>query len=111
MEWSRLMEVRSLRGQLVCRLPCCAFGQPIENTPSRGREHSLHSRIAEARWHPGVGPLAIAHVVQSFERQQSFARAVTNALEAAGRSPLPTGYADTRIAVARYFADSIANAA
>lgn len=54
-EWSRLMTVPALRGQLLCRLPCCAFGQPVESTPSRGREHSLHSRVAEARQHSAVG--------------------------------------------------------
>ena len=73
-EWSRLMAVPALRGQLVCRLPCCAFGQPIESAPSRGREHSLHSRVAEARQHSAVGAVAIAQVVRLLEQRQSVAR-------------------------------------
>ena len=53
-EWGRIMQVPALRGQLLCRLPCCAFGRQVDDTPARGREHSLHSRIADAKQLPNL---------------------------------------------------------
>lgn len=110
-EWSRLMTVPSLRGQLLCRLPCCGFGQPIETTPSRGREHSLHSRVSEARQYSGVGSTAIGQVVRLLEQRQSAARAVTNALAAAGLPPLSTEHAENHLAAASFFADALSDVA
>lgn len=110
-EWSRLMAVPALRGQLVCRLPCCAFGQAVETMPARGREHSLHSRVSEARQHSGVGAAAIGQVVQLLERRQSVARTVTNALVAADLPPLSTEHAENHLAAAHYFAEAISDVA
>lgn len=110
-EWSRLMAVPSLRGQLVCRLPCCAFGQPVETMPSRGREHSLHSRVSEARQHSGTGSTAIGQVVRLLEQRQSVARTVTSALVAADLPPLSTEHAENHLAAARFFAEAISDVA
>lgn len=110
-EWSRLMSVPSLRGQLLCRLPCCAFGQPVESTPSRGREHSLHSRVAEARQHSAVGAAAIGQAVRLLEQRQSVARAVTSALVAADLEPLSTEHAENHLSAARFFAEAISDVA
>ena len=51
-EWNAMMHVPALRGQLLCPLPCCGYGQSIEAMPGRGREHSLHARVNEARQTP-----------------------------------------------------------
>lgn len=110
-EWSRLMVVPSLRGQLVCRLPCCAFGQPVETMPSRGREHSLHSRVSEARQHSGTGSTALGQVVRLLEQRQSVARTVTSALAAADLPPLSTEHAENHLAAARFFAEAISDVA
>lgn len=110
-EWSRLMAVPALRGQLLCRLPCCAFGQSVETTPSRGREHSLHSRVSEARQHSGVGSTAIGQVVRLLEHRQTVARAVTSALAAANLPPLSTEHAENHLAAARFFAEAISDVA
>lgn len=110
-EWSRLMAVPALRGQLLCRLPCCAFGQPVETTPSRGREHSLHSRVSEARQHSGDGSTAIGHVVRLLEHRQSVARTVTSALVAADLAPLSTEHVENHLSAARFFAEAISDAA
>lgn len=110
-EWSRLMAVPSLRGQLVCRLPCCAFGQPVETMPSRGREHSLHSRVSEARQHSGTGSTALGQVVRLLEQRQSVARTVTSALAAADLPPLSTEHAENHLAAARFFAEAISDVA
>lgn len=110
-EWSRLMAVPTLRGQLLCRLPCCAFGQPVETTPSRGREHSLHSRVSEAMQHSGVGSTATGQVVRLLEHRQSVARAVTSGLAAANLRPLPTEHAENHLAAARFFAEAISDVA
>lgn len=110
-EWSRLMAVPSLRGQLVCRLPCCAFGQPVETMPSRGREHSLHSRVSEARQHSGTGSTAIRQVVRLLEQRQSVARTVTSALAAADLSLLSAEHTENHLAAARFFAEAISDVA
>ncbi|WP_208026750.1 hypothetical protein [Rhabdothermincola sediminis] len=111
LEWSRLMAVPSLRGQLVCRLPCCAFGQPVETTPSRGREHSLHSRVSEAKEHSGTGSTALGQVVRLLEQRQSVARTVASALMAAGLPPLSTERTENQLAAARYFAEAVSDVA
>lgn len=110
-EWSRLMAVPALRGQLLCRLPCCAFGQPVETTPYRGREHSLHSRASEARQHSGVGSTAIAQVVRLLEHRQSVARSVNGALVAADLAPLSIEHVENHLSAARFFADAVSDAA
>lgn len=110
-EWSRLMAVPALRGQLLCGLPCCAFGQPVESTPSRGREHSLHSRVAEARQHIAVGAAALSEVVRLLTQRQSVARTVTNALVAADLPPLSTEHAENHLAAARFFVEAISDVA
>jgi hypothetical protein len=105
------MSVPALRGQLLCRLPCCAFGQPIDSTPSRGREHSLHSRVAEARQHSAAGAAALGQIVRLLEQRQSVARMVTSALAEADLPPLPTEHAENHLAVARFFAEAISDVA
>lgn len=110
-EWSRLMAVPALRGQLVCRLSCCAFGQPVESTPTRAREHSLHNRVAEARQHSAVGAAAIRQVVGLLEQRQSVARAVAEALVAADLPPLSTEHVENHLGAACFFADAIADVA
>lgn len=106
------MQVPALRGQLLCRLPCCAFGQPIQATPSRGREHSLHTRIAEAKEAPAVGSsVALDHVVQILEQRQTTASAITHSLEAAGLQPLPTAFINNHLAAARFLHDALSDAA
>lgn len=111
-EWARLMQVPALRGLLMCRLPCCAFGQGVEATPTRGREHSLHTRIAELKGSSGSGSRAeIGRAIQVLEQRQSTARTVTDSLAAAGHDPLSTGFIDNHLAVARFFQDAISDAA
>lgn len=111
-EWARLMEVPALRGQLLCRLPCCAFGQPLESTPKRGREHSLHARVAEAKLTSGHGGrTAIAQVTRLLEQRQSVSRSVAESLAAAGLEPLSTEFIKNHLAVARFFEDAISDVA
>lgn len=111
-EWSRMMEVPALRGQLLCLLPCCAFGHPVESTPTRGREHSLHARVDEARQVPSAtGSTAIGQVVRMLEQRQSVARSVASALDAADLPPLSTEFIENHLAVARWFAEAISDVA
>lgn len=111
-EWARLMQIPALRGQLLCRLPCCAFGQPVESTPTRGREHSLHCRVAEARLSSSSGSsVAIRDVIRLLEQRQSFARTVTEALNAAHLEPIATEFIGNHIAASKFFEDAISEAA
>jgi hypothetical protein len=110
-EWDRLMQVPALRGQLLCRLPCCAFGLPVETTPRRGREHSLHCRVAEANALSGSGRPAIDASIVLLEQRQSMARAVVASLSEAGFDPVPTSFLDNHLAVARYLRDAVSAAA
>lgn len=110
-EWDRLMQVPSLRGQLLCRLPCCAFGLPVETTPHRGREHSLHSRVAEAKALSGVGLPTIDTAIALLEQRQSTARAITASLNEAGLDSITTAFLDNHLAVARYLRDASSAAA
>jgi len=100
------------RGQLLCRLPCCASGQPVESTPSRGREHSLHARVAEARQlSSATGSTAIGQVVRMLEQRKSVARSIAAALHAADLPLLSTEFIETHLAVARWFSDAISEVA
>jgi len=111
-EWDRLMQVPALRGQLLCRLPCCAFGQPIQATPSRGREHSLHTRVAEANETPASGSsAALGHVVRILEQRHTAASAMTHSLEAAGLEPLPTAFINNHLAAAQFLHGAISDVA
>ncbi len=107
-EWRRLMQVPAPRGQLLCRLPWCAFGRPIDETPTRRREHSLHSRIDEAK---RARSLDLQDVLRMLEERQSFARTVTQSLNAAGLHPLSTQCVDNHIAATKYFLGQISEAA
>lgn len=103
-EWGRLMQIPALCGQLLCKLPCCAFGRTIETTPGRGREHSLHCRVAEARTPIATTSGArLENVLSLLEQRQSFARMVGEALSAAGLEPIATGFVDNHVAAASYF--------
>lgn len=108
-EWSRLMEVSSLRGQLLCRLGCCAF-RHIDTTPSRGREHSLHARVTEARQFHPPSP-TFDQVALVLEERQSMARTVEQALRDAGLQPLRLEHTQNHLTVARYFAEGAAEVA
>jgi hypothetical protein len=111
-EWRRIMSVPALRGQLLCKLACCAFGQPVESTPSRGREHSLHAQVAEARQFPVGGGLAgIRRVIAMLEQRQSVARAIRQGLLDAGLEPINTEFVDNHLAAARYLGDAQAQVA
>lgn len=110
-EWDRLMQVPALRGQLLCRLPCCAFGLPVETTPRRGREHSLHCRVAEAKALPGSGRPTIDASIALLEQRQSTARAIATGLDEAGLDPVATGFVDNHLAVARFLRDASSAAA
>ncbi len=110
-EWARLMEVPVLRGQLLCRLPCCAFGLPVQTTPRRGREHSLHCRVAEAKALPGSGRPAADAVITLLEQRQSAARAITASLSEAGIDPVATDFLENHLAVARFLQDAFSAAA
>jgi len=110
-EWARLMQVSALRGQLLCRLPCCAFGLPVETTPQRGREHSLHCRVADGKALPGSGHPAIDAAIALLEQRQSAARAITASLLEAGTDPLGTDFLDNHLAVARFLRDAFSAAA
>ena len=94
------MQIPALRGQLLCRLPCCAFGLPVETTPRRGREHSLHCRVAEAKALPGSG--AIDASIALLEQRQSTARTIAAGLDEAGFDPVDTGFLDNHLAVAHF---------
>jgi len=110
-EWDRLMQVPVLRGQLLCRLPCCAFGLPVETTPRRGREHSLHCRVAEANALPSSGHPTVDAAIALLEQRQSTARAIAASLDEAGLDPIATGFLDNHLAVARYLRDASSAAA
>ncbi len=110
-EWDRLMKIPALRGQLLCRLPCCAFGLPVETTPRRGREHSLHCRVAEAKTLPGSGRPTIDASIALLEQRQSTARAIAASLDEAGLDAVATGFLDNHLAVARYLRDASSAAA
>ena len=101
-EWDRLMQVPTLRGQLLCRLPCCAFRLPVETTPRRGREHSLHCRVAEAKVLPGSGRSTIDAAIALLEQRQSTARTIATGLDEAGLDPVATGFLDNHLAVAHF---------
>jgi hypothetical protein len=111
-EWERLMAVPSVRGQLMCRLPCCAFGQPLETTPARGREHSLHTRVAEARSLVGLGTRpALLKTIGLLEAQQSLGRTVADAFRAADLDPLSFEHVENQLGAARFFVDAAEEAA
>jgi hypothetical protein len=100
-EWTRLMQVPALRGQLLCRLPCCAFGLPVETTPRRGREHGLHCRVAEANALPNSGRPSVNASIALLEQRQSTARTIIASLDEADLGPVATGFLDNHLAVAR----------
>jgi hypothetical protein len=107
-EWARIMSVPVLRGQLLCRLACCAFGQPVESTPLRGREHSLHTRVSEAKQSAVGGGLAgIRQAIALLEQRQSVARAIRQGLVDARLDPINTEFIDNHLAAARYFGDAM----
>ncbi|MDA8061983.1 MAG: hypothetical protein M0T80_06025, partial [Actinomycetota bacterium] len=110
-EWNRLMQVPALRGQLLCRLPCCAFGLPVETTPRRGREHSLHCRVAEANALPNSGRPSVDASIALLEQRQSTARTIIASLDEADLDPVATGFLDNHLAVARYLRDASSAAA
>lgn len=110
-EWDRLMKIPALRAQLLCRLPCCAFGLPVETTPRRGREHSLHCRVAEAKALPGSGRPTIDASIALLEQRQSTARAIAASPDEAGLDPVATGFLDNHLAVARFLRDASSAAA
>ena len=110
-EWDRLMQVPALRGQLLCRLPCCAFGLPVETTPRRGREHSLHCRVDEANALPSSGRSSVDASIALLGQRQSTARTIIASLDEADLDPIATGFLDNHLAVARYLRDSSSAAA
>lgn len=110
-EWGRMMDVPALRALLLCRLPCCAFGKPIETTPQRGREHSLHSRVAEAKLLGGSGPPAIDAALAMLEDRQSTARIVESCLRERGVEPPITSFLDDHLAVVRFLREALPKAA
>ena len=110
-EWGRLMQIPPLRGQLLCRPPCCAFGLPVETTPRRGREHSLHCRVAEAKALPGSGRSTIDAATALLEQRQSTARTIAAGLDEAGLDSVATGFLDNHLAVAHFLRDASSAAA
>ncbi len=110
-EWDRLMQVPALRGQLLCRLPCCAFGLPVETTPRRGREHSLHCRVAEANALPSSGRSSVDASIALLGQRQSTARTIIASLDEADLDPIATGFLDNHLAAARYLRDASSAAA
>jgi hypothetical protein len=110
-EWGRMMSVPSIRGQLLCRLPCCAFGRPVETTPQRGREHSLHCRVADAKSIPGVSRQTISDAIALLGQRQSTASAVAISLREAGVDPVPIDFLDNHLAVANFLRKSFSEAA
>jgi hypothetical protein len=110
-EWARLMQIPALRGQLLCRLPCCAFGLPVETTPQRGREHSLHCRVAEAKALSEPGRAAVDAVIALLEQRQSTGRAIDASLREAGVVPVATDFLDNHLAVAHFLKDALSAAA
>ena len=110
-EWARLTQIPGLRGQLLCRLPCCAFGLPVETTPHRGREHSLHCRVADAKALPGSGRPAIDAVIALLEQRQSTARTIAASLREVGIDPVATEFLDNHLAVAHFLRNASSAAA
>lgn len=110
-EWARMLQVPALRGLLTCRLPCCAFGQLIETTPSRGREHSLHTRVAEAKLLSHFGRAGLDRTIVLLEQRQSALRVVATGLREADLDSINTEFIDNHLAVAKYFKDSLSQAA
>jgi hypothetical protein len=85
-EWDAMMKVPALRGLVLCELPCCGFGQSIEATPARGREHSLHARVNEAKRTPelAIGS-GLEHARHVLEEHRSSLAVVVNGLRVTGR--------------------------
>jgi hypothetical protein len=110
-EWARVMQIPALRGQLLCRLPCCAFGLSVESTPQRGREHSLHCRVADAKALSASGRPAMDTVIALLGQRQSTARAITASLREAGFDPVATDFLDNHLAVAHFLRDASSAAA
>ena len=97
-EWNAMMQVPALRGLLLCPLSCCGLGQSIEAMPSRGREHSLYSRVEEAKRTPrlGIGS-ALEHARQALEQQRSSLTAVANGLAAAQLPGIPAKFIENHL--------------
>jgi hypothetical protein len=110
-EWARLLRVPALRGLLTCRLPCCAFGQLLDTTPSRGREHSLHTRVAEAVSVPHSGGVGLDRAIALLEQRQSALRVVATGLREADLASINTEFVDNHLAVAKFFKDALSQAA
>jgi hypothetical protein len=110
-EWARLMQIPAIRGQLLCRLPCCAFGRPIETTPRRGREHSLHCRVADAKALSASGRPTIDAAIALLEQRQSTGRTMAASLNEAGIDPIATEFLENHLAVAHYLKDASSAAA
>ena len=110
-EWTRLMQVPALRGQLLCQLPCCNYGQSIEQTPHRGREHALQCRITEAKSLSHQGLSAASRAIAILEARLSFARTVEASLRDAKQEPIGTTFIENHLAVARFVRNSMSDAA
>ncbi len=110
-EWSRLMKVPALRGQLLCQLPCCSYGQSIEQTPHRGREHALHARIADAKNFGRTGIAGASAAIATLEARLSFARTVEAGLRDAKLDPIGTKFIENHLAVAKFIRNSMSDAA
>ena len=97
----------ALRGQLLCQLPCCSYGQSIEQTPHRGREHALHGRITEAKSLGHVGVAAASTAIAVLEARLSFARTVEAGLRDAKLEPIGTKFIENHLAVAKFIRNSM----
>ena len=106
-EWALMMQVPALRALFLCRLPCCAFGKPIETTPQRGREHSLHSRVAEAKILGGSGRPVIDAALAMLEERQSTARIVDSCLREAGIEAPVMSFLDDHLAVVQFLREAL----
>ncbi len=111
-QWAAMMSIDSLRGSMICRLPCCTFGQSIDSTPARGKEHSLHCRVREALEGRGdTAGMRLDRAQSILEAIRSNLRATNNALKQADLPQLPARFVDNQLTALVRLRSSIADAA
>jgi hypothetical protein len=111
-QWSAILSIDSLQGDMVCRLPCCTFGQSIYTTPTRGKEHSLHCRVREAlEGCSDAQGMRLDRAQSSLEAIRSNLRAANHALKQADLQQLPARFVDNQLTALGRLRGTIADAA
>lgn len=104
-EWRKLMTVDRIRGLLTCDLTCCRFGRLVDDLPARGRQHSLHSRLAEARQARDSGQ-PIDGLLELLHGRMALLEAVNSALVASSLDPLPTAGVENQLSAVELMRES-----